>query len=62
MTVAAIDVANGAMTRHDSGERIHVGYLAYLAGDNTTARGYFEAEKQAFPESGAFVDFLLEGL
>ncbi len=44
------------------GEYAHLGYLAYLAGDTAAAQGYFQAEKQAFPESSLFMDRMLEQL
>ena len=42
------------------GKYAHLGYLSYLAGDTAAASGYFQAEKQAFPESAKFMDRMLE--
>lgn len=44
------------------GKYAHLGYLAYRAGDTSAASGYFQAEKQAFPESAKFMDRMLEQL
>ncbi len=37
----------------------HLAYFYYLNGDTTTAAKYLRAEKEAFPESAHFVDFIL---
>ena len=37
----------------------HLAYFHYLSGDTTTAAEYLRAEKEAFPESAHFVDFIL---
>ena len=37
----------------------HLAYFYYLNGDTTTAAEYLRAEKEAFPESAQFVDFIL---
>ncbi len=37
----------------------HLAYLYYLNGDTTTASEYLRAEREAFPESAQFVDFIL---
>ncbi len=37
----------------------HLAYFYYLNGDMTTATEYLRAEKEAFPESAQFVDFIL---
>ncbi len=37
----------------------HLAYFHYLKGDTTTAAEYLRAEKEAFPESAHFVDFIL---
>lgn len=42
------------------GKYAHLGYLSYMAGDTAAASGYFQAEKQAFPESAKFMDRMLE--
>lgn len=41
------------------GFRAHMGLLSLKLGRDGEARGYFEAEKKAFPESTAFVDSML---
>lgn len=41
------------------GFRAHMGLLSLKLGRDDEARGYFEAEKKAFPESTAFVDSML---
>src|SRR5215208_1991577 len=38
------------------GKYAYVGYLCYLGGDKQAAAKYFQAEKQAFPESSHFID------
>ena len=38
----------------------HLGYVCYLRGDKKAAARYFQAEKQAFPESARFIDVMLE--
>ena len=40
------------------GEYAYLGYLSYTTGDTKSARRYFEAEKQAFPQSAALMDRL----
>ncbi|MEY4766213.1 MAG: hypothetical protein RI907_2886 [Pseudomonadota bacterium] len=40
----------------------HLGYLHLLAGHNDQAARYWDMEKQAFPESRVFMDFLLKNL
>ncbi len=37
----------------------HLAYFYYLNGDTTTAAQYLRAEKETFPESAHFVDFIL---
>ncbi len=37
----------------------HLAYFYYLNGDTATAAVYLRAEKEAFPESAHFVDFIL---
>ncbi len=37
----------------------HLAYFYYLNGDTTTAAKYLRAEKEAFPESAHFVEFIL---
>jgi len=37
----------------------HIGYLAVIAGDKTSAHKAFEQEKALFPESSHFMDHLL---
>lgn len=44
------------------GKMAHLGYLYLLAGDSARARHCFETEKQLFPESEHFMDFLLARL
>ncbi len=44
------------------GMRAHLAYLCYLNGDTAAAVKYFKAEKEAFPESARFIDFMLEQL
>jgi len=42
------------------GFRAHLGLLYLKAGQPDLAIGYFKAEKKAFPESAAFMDFQLK--
>lgn len=42
------------------GMRAHLGLLYSKMGDDVAARRYLEAERTAFPESAAYVDFLLK--
>lgn len=44
------------------GKMAHLGYLYLLQGDSERARYCFETEKQLFPESTKFMDFLLTRL
>jgi len=44
------------------GFRAHLGLLYLKAGQPDLAIGYLQAEKKAFPESAAFMDFQLNGL
>lgn len=44
------------------GFRAHLGMLYLKTGRFDDARGAFEAEKTAFPESATYMDFLLKGL
>ncbi len=37
----------------------HLAYFYYLNGDTTTAAQYLRVEKETFPESAHFVDFIL---
>jgi hypothetical protein len=41
------------------GKMAHLGYLYLMMGDNERARGCFAREKDLFPESARFMDFLL---
>ncbi|QEY24850.1 DUF4810 domain-containing protein [Neisseria animalis] len=42
------------------GAHAHMGLLLIDAGRTDAAKSQFEAEKQLFPESGKFMDFLLK--
>lgn len=42
------------------GAHAHMGLLLIDAGQNQQALAQFEKEKQLFPESGSFMDFLLK--
>lgn len=42
------------------GAHAHMGLLLIDAGQNEAARRQFETEKQLFPESSVFMDFLLK--
>ncbi|RPD89122.1 DUF4810 domain-containing protein [Neisseria weixii] len=42
------------------GAHAHMGLLLIEAGQNEAARQRFETEKQLFPESSVFMDFLLK--
>ena len=44
------------------GYHAHLGYLLAVAGNLDGARRHFEAEKELFPESGRFMDRLIEKL
>lgn len=44
------------------GKMAHLGYLYVLMADSESARRCFEAEKELFPESEHFMDFLLAKL
>jgi len=44
------------------GYRAQLGYLHLMAGHNDQAARYWRDEKQAFPESRVFMDFLLDNL
>ena len=41
------------------GLHAHLGYLHSVAGNLTAARDHFQAEKDLFPESAKFMDFLI---
>lgn len=51
--------ANGALP---PGFRAHLGMLHLATGNAATARQMWQAEKLAFPESGAYMDTLLKRL
>jgi len=42
------------------GMRAHLALLYFKAGDEVAGRRYLEAERTAFPESAAYVDFVLK--
>ena len=44
------------------GYHAHLGYLLTVAGNFGGARRHFEAEKELFPESGRFMDRLIQQL
>ena len=44
------------------GLRAHLGLLLLRQGDAASAESAFEAEKAAFPESAAYMDFVLRSL
>ena len=44
------------------GKQAHLGYLYLMQGDSERARCCFDLEKEQFPESQVFMDFLLERL
>lgn len=44
------------------GFRAHLGLVQLKLGQDNEARNLFEAEKLAFPESTAFMDFLLKSM
>ena len=55
-----VEKTNAKDLKVPPGKYAHLGYLSYLAGDTAAASGYFQAEKQAFPESAKFMDRMLE--
>jgi hypothetical protein len=57
-----IEATEASGKRVPPGKYAHVGYLAYLAGDNAVAANYFECEKKAFPESAPMMDRFLRRL
>lgn len=52
--------ANSKQMAAAPGAHAHMGLLLIDAGQNAAARQQFETEKQLFPESSVFMDFLLK--
>jgi hypothetical protein len=57
---AQAEKARAAGASLPPGFRAHLGLLHLQLGRTDEARGMFEAEKAAFPESKAYMDFLLK--
>jgi hypothetical protein len=58
--LAQAEKARGAQASLPPGFRAHVGLIQLRLGQDNEARSMFEEEKAAFPESTAFMDFLLK--
>ena len=41
------------------GKYAHIGYLCWLSGDTASARTYFQAERDTYPESARLMDSLI---
>ena len=59
---AQADQARAAYTALPPGFRAHLGMLRLSVGDADGARQAWQAERTAFPESAAYIDFLLKRL
>lgn len=59
---AHADKARAAQAALPPGFRAHLGMLRLSMGDADGARQAWQAERQAFPESGPYMDFLLKRL
>jgi hypothetical protein len=59
---AHAEKARGANAALPPGFRAHLGMLHLATGNTAAARQMWEAEKSAFPESGAYINRLLERL
>ena len=59
---AQADRARAAQTALPPGFRAHLGMLRLSVGDAEGARQAWQAERAAFPESRAYMDFLLKRL
>lgn len=56
------DKARSAGLALPPGFRAHLGILLLRMGQSDEARAQFEAEKAAFPESAAYMDFVLKSM
>lgn len=57
-----IEATRGKNLKVPPGKYAHLGYLYYLSGSTAESRSCFIAEKNEFPESAPFMDFMIARL